>query len=269
MIFYLSCTGNTRWAAEKLADVTNEKMVFIPEAVKGDCKYTLKDGERLGFCLPVHGWRVQKMVKEFLDKLSLDNLHKSTLYCYVCLTAGDSIGEVMEQLSELLHNKGIKVNACCNLIMPESYIGLPFMDVDTDLKEAEKKITAAHTLRKFTDIVMDHRSIMMPLQKGITPKFFSRVLGPVFHNHLITDKKFKLDTQKCIGCGKCVNSCPVGNIKLTDTTPKYPEWLHNGDCFTCFACYHNCPVKAIDYWNFTKNKGQYYFEHNRKNTKKS
>jgi len=174
MIFYLSCTGNTYWAAEKLAKVTNDRMVSIPDAVMGDCVYHLREGERVGFCLPIHGWRVQPMVREFLEKLTLSERKPETLYCYFLVTCGDNCGEYTDQLEALLTKKNLNVKACCSIIMPESYVGLPGMDVDPDLKEAEKKMKANGVLQKFADILVDRRSIRMPIERGATPRLYSR-----------------------------------------------------------------------------------------------
>lgn len=267
MIFYLSCTGNTRWAAQRLADVTNDRMVFIPDAVMGDCVYHLHDGERIGFCLPVHGWRVQPMVRQFLEKLSIQRSSENgkTPYCYFLLTAGDSCGTYAEQLEQLLEAKGLRVQSCCSVLMPESYVGLPFMDVDTDLREAEKKMNASGVVQRFSEILVDRRSVRMPIHRGTMPWLLSGVLGKVFYGALITDKRFKCDTSKCIGCGKCRKACPVGNIGMVDGKP---QWLHNGRCLTCMACYHYCPEHAVSFWCFTGNKGQYYFDHNRKQINK-
>lgn len=257
MIFYLSCTGNTRWAAQRLADITNDRMVSIPDAVMGDCTYHLHAGERVGFCLPVHGWRVQPMVQQFIERL---NIQGGVGYCYFLLTCGDSCGTYAEQLETLLGGKGWKVQSCCSLVMPESYVGLPFMDVDTDLREAEKKMNASGQLQRFSEILVDHRSVRMPIQRGTAPWFLSGVLGKVFYGTLIKDNRYKCDASKCNGCGKCAKVCPVGNISIVDGKP---QWQHNGRCMTCMACYHYCPQNAIAFWCFTKGKGQYYFDHNR------
>lgn len=266
MIFYLSCSGNTLWAAKRLANITNDRMVSIPNAVSTDCTYHIHAGERVGFCLPVHGWRVQPMVLQFIEKL---NIVGKCGYCYFLLTAGDSCGTYAEQLEEALGKKGISVQSCCSLIMPESYVGLPFMDVDTDLREAEKKMNASGVLQRFSEILVDRRSVRMPIQRGSMPWLLSNVIGRFFYKALVTDKRYACNADKCVGCGKCVKACPVGNMAMEDAGgKKMPVWLHNGRCMTCMACYHHCPEHAISFWHFTKNKGQYYFDHNRMVTMK-
>ncbi|MCM1079331.1 MAG: ferredoxin family protein [Bacteroidales bacterium] len=273
MIFTLSCTGNTRWAAELLSRVTNDRVISIPEAVNGDCIYHLRAGERIGFCLPVHGWRLQPVVREFICKLKFvtqnaAGLHKGSPspYCYFLITCGDSCGEYGDRLEEVLAAKGLEVRSCCSVIMPESYVGLPFMDVDTDLREAEKKMKARGTVLEFADIVAENRSVRMPVCRGALPRFYSRVLGKFFYKFLITDKRFRVNADKCIGCGMCKKHCPTGNVAMNGGKP---EWLHTGSCMTCMACYHYCPEKAISFWKFTKNKGQYYFDHNKTKRKNS
>lgn len=272
MIYYLSCTGNTYWAAKQLSEATNERMISIADAINDKCICHLRDGERLGFCLPVHGWRVQPIVEQFINKLEIHTSNETAhstkdiknIYTYFLLTAGDSCGEYAEQLEQLLNDKGLSVKTVCSLIMPESYVGLPFMDVDPALRETEKKMNARGKIQKFSDIIIDQRTTRMNIERGRFPKLYSRVLGKFFYKHLITDKRFKVNVEKCIGCGVCVNHCPVNNMEMaqTESGKKYPKWNNSGRCMTCMACYHNCPQKAIDFWCFTQKKGQYYYTHN-------
>ena len=151
--------------------------------------------------------------------------------------------------------------------MPESYVGLPFMDVDRPLREAEKKLQARGTVMRFADILVDHRSVRMPIERGAMPHLYSRVFGRIFYSWLITDRRFHVMKERCKGCGKCVKHCPVSNMAMSDSTEegnrRHPVWLHTGRCMTCMACYHYCPEHAIGFWHFTKNKGQYFFDHNK------
>ena len=91
MIFFFSATGNTKWAAIQLAKTTNEKLVFIADAVTAEqYSYDLAEGERLAFVFPVHGWRPPKLVRNFVEKIHISS--PSTPYCYALCTAGDDIG---------------------------------------------------------------------------------------------------------------------------------------------------------------------------------
>lgn len=54
----------------------------------------------------------------------------------------------------------------------------------------------------------------------------------------------EVDKQKCIGCGKCVNICPVSVIKIGED--KRAEIKDKDDrCIVCGGCIESCPEKAI------------------------
>ena len=93
MIFYFSGTGNTKWAAERLAEITGEELLFIPEIAGSDCHFLLQEDERIGFCFPVHGWRPPFLVREFIKNLTFENAKGH--FCYILCTAGDNIGETV------------------------------------------------------------------------------------------------------------------------------------------------------------------------------
>ena len=292
MIFYFSGTGNTKWAASKLAAATREDLISIAPYMRADDSshnlaepFILKENERLGFVFPVHGWRVPKLVREFISKMKIqrepiqrepsdatdenkakaeDSL-KNRPFAYCVCTAGDSIGLTIENLNEVisqnpsLQDLGItEVSSSYSLIMPESYIGLPFMDVDPKEREIRKKENAAQELAVVCEEIFDRKEGISRLVKGPIPWFFTKVVGGFFENVLITDKRFHVEKDRCVKCGICANVCPVGDIK--GGHGEYPVWLHHKDCLTCFTCYHHCPHHAIEFGNQTQKKGQYYFK---------
>ena len=289
MIFYFSGTGNTKWAASKLASATHEDLISIAPYMRADDSshtlaepFILKENERLGFVFPVHGWRVPKLVREFIGKMkvqraepasadasgisaSAGNSAGSLPFAYCVCTAGDSIGLTIENLNEVISQNpslqalGItKVSSSYSLIMPESYVGLPFMDVDPKEKEIRKKSKSAQELAVICEEIFDRKEGVSQLVKGPIPWFFTKVVGGFFENVLITDKRFHVEKDKCVKCGICANVCPVGDIK--GGHGEYPEWLHHKDCLTCFTCYHHCPHHAIEFGKQTQKKGQYYFK---------
>lgn len=135
MIFYFSCTGNTRWAAEMLATELREELVDMAHDSRDS--YHLEEDERIGFCFPVHGWRPPVLVRRFIDKLVIENADGH--FCWALCTAGDDIGQSMEYLNDDLKRNGLQAQSLFSLIMPESYVGLPFMDVDKPEKEMAKR----------------------------------------------------------------------------------------------------------------------------------
>ena len=258
MIFYLSGTGNSLWAARQISRVTHDSLITMTETGNADFIKDARKGEPIGFVFPVHGWRPPRIVLEFIN--AIDSGSMSDRYVYAVVTAGDNIGETIDILSRELEKKGCKLNAATSLIMPESYIGLPFMDTDTLEKEIGKIQTSRRSLKEFINRIAKRQDGIYGLVTGKWPRVNTRLLGGVFTKWLITDKPFSIEVEKCLRCGKCAEKCPVDNIRLSNSG--YPEWRHNGRCMTCFACYHHCPAKAIRYGNRTKGKGQYYFGKN-------
>lgn len=272
MIFYFSGTGNSRWAAIKLAAATHERLIDIAEEMrlkklsseKSSEPFILQEGERLGFVFPVHGWRVPRLVRDFISQMCITASHTKP-FTYVVCTAGDSIGLAIENLNETiatssyLTDLGVSViDSAYSLIMPESYVGLPFMDVDSKEKEVRKKAIANEDLNEAMSEILACKKGVSRLVKGPIPWFFTKVVGSFFEKVLITDKRFHVTKDKCVKCGICANICPVKDID--GGQGKMPKWLHHDDCLTCFSCYHHCPHHAIEFGRQTQKKGQYFFK---------
>lgn len=52
--------------------------------------------------------------------------------------------------------------------------------------------------------------------------------------------KLRIDTQKCVGCGKCARICPMKNIELVNG-----KYVGNNQCTMCYRCVNYCPKQAI------------------------
>ncbi len=50
----------------------------------------------------------------------------------------------------------------------------------------------------------------------------------------------RINEDECIGCGTCVETCPVGAIVESGDV-----YTINDDCTECGACVDSCPVQAI------------------------
>lgn len=51
----------------------------------------------------------------------------------------------------------------------------------------------------------------------------------------------QLTPEKCVGCGKCAESCPAHVIKIENRKAKF----RRKGCISCFCCQEMCPMKAI------------------------
>lgn len=253
MIFYFSGTGNSEWLARYISKHTHdENVMFIPDEMgkTGLLEYRLKDSEPLGFVFPCYAWGVPKFIEEFIGQLAITNVS----YLYFACTCGDDTGKTKEIFCDMVEKRGWKCSLGYAVQMPESYVNLPFFDVDPKDKEC----------RKITSALERANCICKDINSRVTDKFDtipggmkwlkSEVVRPFFNNVLITPKPFKV-AEGCVGCGMCEQSCPLNNITLKDGAT--PQW--GKDCVGCMRCYHSCPVKAIQWGWFTKGKGQYLY----------
>ena len=50
----------------------------------------------------------------------------------------------------------------------------------------------------------------------------------------------QVNTDECIGCGACVDSCPMDAITVNDHAE-----VDEDACIECGACTGSCPVEAL------------------------
>lgn len=56
--------------------------------------------------------------------------------------------------------------------------------------------------------------------------------------------EIKIDKEKCVGCGTCVDTCPVSLYQMDGDKAKFVG--DTADCLICRACEAACPAAAIE-----------------------
>ena len=59
--------------------------------------------------------------------------------------------------------------------------------------------------------------------------------------------EFAVDRDKCVGCGRCINVCPGGVLRMVGGAPVIDEFEDFGwnGCWKCQHCLAVCPAGAI------------------------
>ena len=245
MIFYFSGTGNSRHIAQHIAHLTSDQVQDISNA-----KLTPTNDERIGLIFPVHAWHAPTIYQQFIEQKLHSLICHPSPYIYMIATCGDDIGKTEQLITKLLNNIGMTLSAAFSLIMPDSYIGLPGFDVNSDEVEQHKVSAAIALLPEIANDINAKHNVRRT-KPGPFPWTKSHILRPLFYKYFAGSHLFST-TESCIACKRCANICPTKNITFKD---KHPQWGKH--CTNCLACYHICPKHCIVFGKFSKGKGQY------------
>lgn len=249
MILYFTGTGNSRYVARKIAEEINDEVVSINQLIKQESKDELiSTNKPFIFVCPTYAWRLPKVVTEFIRKTKFSGNNK----VYFIMTCGEDTARAINYIQKLCDDKGWELKGMAEIKMPENYIALfPVPDKETSkeiIEEADKLIY------KIALDIRNENNFNIVAPSGLNGTIKSGITNIAFYKFIVHAKGF-YSTNQCIGCGKCVNLCPLNNINLKN---EKPTWKNK--CTHCMACICGCPTKAIEYKNKTQNKERYYLK---------
>ena len=117
MIYYFSGTGNSRYAAEKLARLTGDTCVSIASIFNGTAKSVEGKKDVTGFVFPVYYSGLPEMVKRFAAHPQIRQTLGSYVFCVI--TCGAETAAADEMLERAL---GRNVDLSVSLRMPQRRI---------------------------------------------------------------------------------------------------------------------------------------------------
>lgn len=231
IIYYFSGTGNSLYAATKIAEkIGGAEIVSVrcnPEDVSA------KDANVIGFVCPVYEWDIPGTMKEFVTKLKIN----PNAYIFMIATYIAIHGKCFETMEELLNIKGAHLNysRAVRCVASQCIAYPPFPPEKIMIPYMKKKIEKSGNEIS----VKKHRAF--PHMAFLTRKLYPRIMTPYMEIEHEYDKGF-FTNEKCVGCGVCAKVCPTKNITLQE---KHPIWNHR--CHGCNACVAYCPTKAVQF----------------------
>ena len=209
-IFYFTGTGNSLFAARKIADATNATLISIPQAISEQRTYT---DDAIGFVYPQYANGLPKMVRRFI----VNNTFKADYFFAVNLWAFIHIGALGEIAGIIPLNYGVYLKTPNNFI----FLFNPPKNPKVVLDKAEGK------LNQIINDINNRENKPVKPKKGVgnATKYFG-------------EAKYQI-TDNCTKCGTCVKICPASNIRLNDNI------VFDNNCETCYSCVNLCPVHAI------------------------
>ena len=243
MVLYFTGTGNSAFAAKRIAASLGDEVLDLQEKLKsGDHSVMVSECPWV-IASPVYAWQMPHIVRDWLAATELQGSRD----IYFVLTCGGNIAAAGNYAKALCEERGMNYRGCAGIVMPENYIAMFAAPAEPEAREIVKAALPA------IDAVSAHIAAGEPIPEKITAaqKFMSSVINKGFYAGAIKDKKFTV-SDACTGCGACERNCPLNNITLRDGKPVW-----NGNCTHCMACICRCPQGAIEYGKKSVGKPRY------------
>lgn len=247
MIFYYSGTGNSKYAAKRIADALGDTLLSMNERIKAGDFSPVETGERLVVVTPTYAWRIPRIVRDWLMKTELRGAKR----IWFVMTCGSEIGDAGSYNRALCQAKGVGCMGTAQLVMPENYIAM-FNAPQADearaiVAKAEPDIDRAIALIRAGEA-------FAPTRRGLYDRFMSGPVNPIFYSFCVKADAFTV-SDACVGCGRCEKLCPTNAVTLRDGRPVWGK-----GCTHCMACICYCPAAAIEYGKKSLGKPRYHFE---------
>ena len=245
MILYFSGTGNSRFAAEKIAEITGDELVCLNNYIKDGIAGDFVSGKPFVLVCPTYAWRVPLELERFMENARLEGSDEM----YFVLTCGSSTAGAQSYARKLCTKIGKIFKGFRTVVMPENYIAMfPVPDPDEAADIVKRAIPviedAAETIARG-----DELSEKVPAFGRI----MSTLVNWVFFTFMVKDKGFHLE-KECTSCGQCAKLCPLNNITLEGGKPVW-----GGNCTHCMSCICGCPAECIEYKNASRKRRRYWF----------
>ena len=247
MIFFFSGTGNSKYAARRIADALGDTLLSLNDRIRAGDTTPVDTGERLVIVTPTYAWRIPRIVRDWLLRTEL----RGAKQVWFVMTCGSELGNADRYNRALCRAKGLGCMGTAQLVMPENYIAM----FGVPQAEEARKIVARAEPDLYRAIAAIRAGLpFAPTRSNLYDRFMSGPVNPIFYSLCVKANAFTV-SDACTGCGQCARRCPTGSIALRGGKPVWGK-----ACTHCMACICYCPAEAIEYGKKSRGKPRYRFE---------
>lgn len=244
MVVYFTGTGNSRYVAEMIADLSCDTAVDAGRMIKNGEKASLHSDKPFVFVSPIYVSAPPLIFTDFIKAAELSGNDKA----YFVMTCASGMGAAPAYCEELCREKGLKYMGTRQVAMPQNYLIL--FKMNTPERAREIIAEAEPHIKAIAERISGCSPFNNPEPKGWEKWSTELVLAP-YYRWFMGAKDFRT-TDACIGCGACVRACPLNNIRLVESRPVWGD-----SCTHCMACINLCPKTAVEYGSKTEGKDRH------------
>lgn len=245
MIYFFTGTGNSEFAAKRIAEKTGMQMADIYDCILNGTAFAPETDETLVFVTPTHGWRIPRIVSDWIKRGGKTGAHKA----YFVMTCGSDIGNAEAHCRALCDEAGFEFMGVGEVIMPENYVAMFYVPAEDESRQIVQK--ALPVIDSYAGLIAEGARFP-ERHAGVTDKLKSGIVNCAFYSMFVKAKKF-YSTDACISCGKCAVNCLTHNIELKAGKPVWGD-----KCVHCMKCICDCPEGAIEYGKASLGKPRYH-----------
>ena len=179
MILYFTGTGNSEYAAKKLAAALGEETMPLMERIRHNDTSPLESETPWIVCTPTYAWQLPHIVRDHLRRTLL----RGSKEIYFVMTCGGEIGEAGKYAAELCGEKYLTYRGCARVIMPENYIVM--FDVPDEAKARGIVAAADPMLDRLAELIRERKPFPQP-KVSAADKLKSGVVNKAFYCLLYT-----------------------------------------------------------------------------------
>lgn len=232
---YFSGTGNTKYCIEKFLSVYDNTAEILALENIG-VSTVIAQHQDIILAYPVYYSNLPKIVWDFITEDS--GIWKGKRI-FIIATMGLFSGDGTGLSARLLKKYGAQILGGLHVKMPDCIcdnkaLKRTYLQNKQIIERANKKLVlTAQKLKEGNSMKEGLGSLY-----HLTGLFGQRLYFPNKTRHY--SDKLKIDTNACIGCGKCVTVCPMNNLMLC-----HNKATASNRCTMCYRCINQCTQKAI------------------------